>query len=894
MQSSLSNITSLLSSLVARSSTDSNERPPPNTYPSFRSPSSFLPPPSPTPHSKVIEVVVAEPKLRPREMTGRSSRPPSIVVTPTPDDINQEPFILQPHEENLNPFLLLSEKLANYSNAEDQNNSSSHTKNYMGDDDKFFNHSSAAEDVDSDDSSTSVEVEVEHISGLTSIRSVSDVNVYSEDNPTPYSVQEEDSDVDEDVEEEEDCDEIDPHQLSVILEESSEKTKTSIRSNSTDCSSTLANDNIGDELSSENEDSLDDEEEEEDEDDDEKNLVSVSLPLRLSFSRSTGTEKITTTVVVGNSSENKETQYRAPLKLQTSDTDVSVSFSIPSRSNSVSRSLSVAGDQLCDDNSDDDGGDEVSVSVSLPLTRNKYGHKCLSLDTDNENTSSDKSEVNEGGDRIDDIWGEASPAPVRKQFAVYTNNNDDILTENDSSEESEDEETEDESENEIVRSTTPPKYKIESLIKCQIKIVKLHLQAQPYHSMIVNLQKPLRPEISYIQERVLPRPEPEYASFHRPTTPDISMRPSQMDMMSIHSRLRSITPVRTHEIASVPEKITTTAKDSEEKINVRQRVHMFERIKSQDSVAESQSQRNSWTSSIRESIDESGDEDSGVTSDHNQQVSDSEYSESDNYTELRKLSSYQRAATHSRLFKLLKEECADDEAQTPPQVTENTKMYSRKKIVHNVSITRRNNPNVDVETMAQRRERLSLPLLAKSNSSIEDMSSAPPSSGTSTPPTANRAPVSDQLINELIQSFMKKQKNKLLRNVSMEKIHEAARKALQEDPEYDSVIGSVSSTPAITPQEFTNGYSDYYDSFQRLNQSEIVNGSPNKELPPFTRSNRMWSVKCPRVLSSKTINRDLSLIRESESPEPMRAAGYQRSLTPSGSATPTPYTPLCK
>lgn len=891
----------------------------------------------------------------PQRFSGERSLPrtPSIVVTPTPDDANQRPFVLTVSDSHSNPFKSLSEKLANYSSQEIRNNSTSYEKIYMGDDNKYESEEEDDEESTDESSSSGEDVE-EHSNGLKSIRSVTDIKVYKQIEHPVYLVDEletEDSvSEDEDVEEIEIVvDEHDPHELSVILEES-DKTKSNNRSrslSSTDCSTTLANDDT-------------DEDEVEDgdlaRDTDEENSVTVRLPLKLSFSRSLDNEEITT-VVVGNS-ETKEKSGsdsldRPLVKLQPtiSDADVSVSFSVPSRSSSITRTNFPAS------NDASDAEDEVSVSVSLPMMRNKFARQSMSLDTENndiESLDSDTECEDDDSDEvveieiavpdaeIDDIWGDGSPELRRRPIIyqpVQEETEEDTLTEeSETSESSSEEEVEQQKvqikieapKPRVVKHTPPePKYKVSQLIKCEVRFETNVLQMHPYHSMIQHLNgnRPQTAELSYQEPEPL-MPTYDRSQRCRAVTPirsatptplrQSTSRPSQSEMESIHSRLRCITPIRsmtpTRSTTPVLEPVTAkpTTKESEEKLNVRQRIQVFERIKSQEFNADSPpsqrpmsplalhsysnqtTPRNSYIATEEESADE---DDSGVPSDHSRQISDSEC---ENFPELRKMTAYQRAATHSRLFKLLQEDDDedDDNNEPDPQPVTNKKAYNPKKIVHNVSITRRNNPNAmkDAESLEQRRKRLSLPLAYNRSSD-----STPSSSSASSVSPTNQ--VSDKLISEFVESFMKKQKHKLLRNVSMERIHSAARKALQDDLEFDSVMGSsqevstVSSTPAITPQEFKNGYSDYYDSFNRANDSgasdaDISSASRSgSDLPGFSQK-RLWAVKCPRVLSSKTVNRDLSLIRESESPEP---TSFRRSVTPSRQSpapTTTRYSPF--
>lgn len=319
------------------------------------------------------------------------------------------------------------------------------------------------------------------------------------------------------------------------------------------------------------------------------------------------------------------------------------------------------------------------------------------------------------------------------------------------------------------------------------------------------------------------------------------------------------------------------------------------------------SQNNSSQRSSQE--DSEIDEDSGVTSDMSRHNISETDTESECFPELKKMSRYQRAATHSRLFKLLQDECGDDDGDgdctnelstpTPPQaqapvvttpVTATAKnAYKSKKIIHNVSITRKQNPNLakEAETMSQRRERLCLPLQTSTSIDCDSISS----SGSS--PTGSNTQINDKLVNELVQSLLLKKKSVALRDLPMEKLHAAAKKVLLEDLDSsnldtfsssDDVIPTVDSTPALTPQEFKNSaYSDYYDTWNTADQKYTYEILPSKafktlqeqQLPSNISGSqrKIWAARCPRVLSSKTVNRDLSRvteIRESESPDPLR------------------------
>ncbi|CAH1710803.1 unnamed protein product [Chironomus riparius] len=294
------------------------------------------------------------------------------------------------------------------------------------------------------------------------------------------------------------------------------------------------------------------------------------------------------------------------------------------------------------------------------------------------------------------------------------------------------------------------------------------------------------------------------------------------------------------------------------------------------------------------SIEESGEEDSGVTSDFCKHHSENE-TDSENFPELRKLSRYERASTHSRLYKLLQ---GDDDIPEKPEspdeaVKEPTRIpYKSKKIVHNVSATRRQNPQaaLQAESMEERRQRLCLPLTHQSSSGAESMSS-------STTPSPTPGTINEKLVNELVQSLLNQKRGKMFRDLPIEKLHAAAVKILQDDIESngtfssadESTVPTVDSTPALTPQEFRNNssYTEYYDSWQtkELNNSQsaedfsditLIQSKAFRNLQDqqCNTNKKLWSARCPRILSSKSINKDLarlSEVRESESPEPIHS-----------------------
>lgn len=264
--------------------------------------------------------------------------------------------------------------------------------------------------------------------------------------------------------------------------------------------------------------------------------------------------------------------------------------------------------------------------------------------------------------------------------------------------------------------------------------------------------------------------------------------------------------------------------------------------------------------------------DSGV--DIHRRVSEDVDTESECYSELRKLTRYERAATHSRLFRILKEyENEISDAEKSKAEEEIIMPLSRpKKIVHNVSITRRQNPEMakQAETVAERRERLQL----NYNSSSIDNDNASSSASPSCASPASTVSVNEKLIDELVHSVLKQTKRQNLQNIPIEKIHAAARRALFQQHEENDSCDTYSSfdsnsTPAMTPHEFND---DCYDS-DPDRHSDILPSKAFKHLQEQSISGRRyksWAARCPRVLSSKTVNSDLSRVtetRESQSPE---------------------------
>ncbi|RZC32341.1 titin-like [Asbolus verrucosus] len=267
-------------------------------------------------------------------------------------------------------------------------------------------------------------------------------------------------------------------------------------------------------------------------------------------------------------------------------------------------------------------------------------------------------------------------------------------------------------------------------------------------------------------------------------------------------------------------------------------------------------QNNSKTTSTKSSVksfeefsEEEGD--SGVTSDMSRHISDNE-----EFPELKKMTRYQRAATHSRLFKLLQEVCEEEDEKEREEEKKEAQDCNK-------------------EETAVRRDQLSLPLKNVSDESFS-------SSGITSP----GSPVSEKLVSELVQSILKRKKGQIFRNMPKEKLQAAAKRILQEeldemstpDSSFLSPLrnGTESSTPAQTPQEFYNDYKQYYDSWsdaERLcdENYDIIPSKAFKLLQEHSGLNRTGAIagllaKCPKILSAKNVHQELMKLIES-SPE---------------------------
>lgn len=278
---------------------------------------------------------------------------------------------------------------------------------------------------------------------------------------------------------------------------------------------------------------------------------------------------------------------------------------------------------------------------------------------------------------------------------------------------------------------------------------------------------------------------------------------------------------------------------------------VFENNKLKESLNEKKKEK---TLLSVKSFEESEEDDSGVTSDLSRHISETD-TDPECGSELRKMTRCQRAATHSRLFKLLQDECEQEDAKE------------------------------EYENIAQRKERLTLPLTSCNGD--DSMSS---SSGVNSPLSPG---VNERLVKELIQSLLSKKKGRHFRKLPMEKLHAAALRILQEDmDQYDTVSTSDESnfflspvsnpsktnpkTPVdsymLNPETYGVNYYDYcnyYSTWGTVSNDiepdydivpsktfKILQGHGDRYSPQTVKG--VPSVRCPRVPTSMNLREKLS------------------------------------
>lgn len=304
--------------------------------------------------------------------------------------------------------------------------------------------------------------------------------------------------------------------------------------------------------------------------------------------------------------------------------------------------------------------------------------------------------------------------------------------------------------------------------------------------------------------------------------------------------------------------VSSTNSDIEDKrrISVRDRVDAIEELALINPMTNRFSVERSCRPepSVKSSIDESeADDDSGVQS--SKYVSEVE-TDTEGFSEMRKMTPYQRVNTQTKLFQYL-QECVTEEQEE--QYSESSigpkreqspfvdneflpgpkpcNLISEISAIHKQSIDKAK----ETETPQQRRQRLSLPLVHQHSSGIEsvDSSIASPSS-----------PVREKLANELVQSLLIKNDGRQFRNIPLEKLHAAALRILQEETSSVGACGSstVDSTPALTPSEFQDNspcsYEAYHASWQQNTEQPQIEDNYDYSMFPSKTFKRLHEQVC--------------------------------------------------
>lgn len=706
--------------------------------------------------------------------------------------------------------------------------------------------------------------------------------------------------------------------LSVIYEEDDEHSHSRRIKLDSICSSnssaTLANEqsnekHLESEVESSTVESDEEEIEEYDDEEDHSSSVTVRLPLRLSFSRSSNNEEITT-VMVGKSEIQIDEGKNKSVELAESPSDVSVSFSLRKHRVGEQTSLEISSFDKDEDNTDIDDESEVSLSVSLPLRNCSSSPKFLARQQTLSPVSHNIDEYEykpwnfsfDNPDPEDEQEIECETKLPDITLSSKIDNNNQMYAEESNKFEYENNENEQTNNNYLdEKSKMSVRERIATFNSSSIRKEEFRRQ-NAYQSndstsdeMQLYEQFPIKSNEMQSNNRFDIKPAEMYCSTvhviekqNCNTTEHIVNEDESTDdkaNLSIRDKIAAFeqsTPNQnkrndTQNEISTTQMITHHLQQpnhylKENFIEDKHKTVENRTTKSLEVQSDKIYEKNPFIQRSTQDESELDEDDSGVM-DINRRTFEETDTESECFTELRKLTRYERAATHSRLFKLLQEyenECEDKEKT---KIEEDLSFFNRpKKIIHNVSITRKQNPELikHAETMIERRERLSLNHKSSSIDTDNPSSSASPSCAS---PALS---VNEKLIDELVQSVLQQTKRRKLRNIPVEKIQAAARRALQQqlfDESIDScdTFSSLDSTPALTPQEFKDDY--YYcdsDSNQNLDILPSKAFKHLQEQSTYGRNRKLWSARCPRVLSSKTVNSDLSRVtetRESQTPE---------------------------
>lgn len=651
--------------------------------------------------------------------------------------------------------------------------------------------------------------------------------------------------------------------------------------------------------------------------DDQSTSVTVRLPLRLSFSRSVNNEEITT-VMVGNSEIEIDDSKS---KSFDSTSDVSVSFSLRKPKIGQQTSLEVSSFDQNGGNDEFDSDSEVSVSISLPMQnfsahpkqfmrqqtlspmphdKHAFEYQPWNRSVDADYCSNDNEEAQ--GSYNANVRFEPNEYNYSKQNQFdFRKQNEPTAVEEIDEKGADDNYSDDKSKMSI-------KDRINAFNACSARKEELQRQnaLQPNEeeqSTNVYYEKELTSTNEFnANNSEMFTPVENYCSSVQViqqqnwlVVDDEEKSPTDAASLTIRDKIaafeQSLPISNSHYTRiNVRDDITATHKNTANepvevlkpipiapiKIENSEKIvpQLFEPLENRPKKSierQTNISMERFSSKQHSHFDESEqDEDDSGVMDINRGALEETDTESECFPELRKLTRYERAATHSRLFKLLQEYDTESESENnEKKPDEEFSFFTRpKKIIHNVSITRKQNPDLirHAETMAERRERLSLQHTSSSIDADNPSTSASPSCV-----SPAFSAVNEKLIDELVQSVLQQSKRRGLHNIPVDRIQSAARRALQQQQsqQYDEgndscdTFSSFDSTPALTPQEFKDCDSDMdilpSKAFKHLQEQSM-----------YGQRRKLWAARCPRVLSSKAVNSDLSRVtetRESQTPE---------------------------
>ncbi|KAF6208001.1 hypothetical protein GE061_016450 [Apolygus lucorum] len=710
-------------------------------------------------------------------------------------------------------------------------------------------NSEVTEKGDSSDAVSETDTEVGEdeakLNSLQSIKSVPNINIYNDSDS-----QTEESEVSEDEEEETDGEADIPHQLSIIFEESEHSDVESTKRFSLHKEQSQSNDSCATLHSNEDDEN----------DNSTDSTVTVRLPLQFKFSRSSNDEEVAT-VIVGNSEvESGRATPVAPESLiitdivrEDSDPDVTATiclkkFKKPSLETSACdydkpKSVTPSVDtSYC--NFDDNGSTSDSpVDFWRELSDKDNDTTKLNHRAQNE-TPSQTSEDDSKHDESDYHSSSTSIQTVKKGLSGSENLSgsetenapNDVKGQSPERQESSEDESEDETE---VNKDHAEKEEAEDEDEAEEESESSEYESDEDEDVDGKCG------VKSVEE--------EKVSITIPVKMEQTQECREDTVI-----MKSLEVKKTSEICqeeedeSEEEDETEESERSSSSSSGEDEEEEEEQKHTPKTIVKKETPRQPSKLETHKSQEESEEDDSGVTSDLSRHISETD-TDPECGGELRKMTRYQRAATHSRLFKLLQDECKVDEG-----------------------------PEEEPIALSARKERLSLPLHQYST----EQDSLSSSSGINSPSSPT---TTDKLVKELVKSLLSRKKGRHFRKLPLEKLHAAALRILQEDMDpYDtastsdesnnilSPVASTSSNPTndtipnvgmANPELYGGNYYDYcnyystwghqdpYGSADIPDEYEIVPSKAFRILQENTQPERYSSpvpkiafpVRCPRV-----------------------------------------------